>query len=244
MTVEQPSPCYLNPYQKPCAFPDLSRALIEPDGLLAVGGNLSPETLLNAYRQGIFPWYSDGQPILWWSPNPRAVIYPERLKISRSLKKQLRQQPFMVTIDHAFDDVIRSCAISRNDGLGTWITAEMQAAYCAMHRLGHAHSVEAWHHGKLAGGLYGIAIGRVFFGESMFSHQPNASKIAFAHFVSQLTAWQFSLIDCQVSSPHMTSLGSEEIERATFAKHLDHACPTSSLAPVKWERTLSWREDD
>ncbi len=232
-------PAYLDPYQPACHFPDVSLALEEPDGLLAVGGNLTPATLLNAYQSGIFPWYSDGQPILWWSPNPRAVIYPERLKVSRSLKKRLRQGQFEVTLDHAFEEVISACATARDDGAGTWITSEMRAAYITMHRLGHAHSVETWRDGALVGGLYGIAIGQLFFGESMFSHASDASKVAFALFVEQLKRWQFSLIDCQIGSPHMTSLGAEEIARSAFINHIDAACRTPSLAPKQWRCTLS-----
>ncbi|MCF6325254.1 MAG: leucyl/phenylalanyl-tRNA--protein transferase [Gammaproteobacteria bacterium] len=231
-------PAYLDPYQPECHFPDVSLALEEPDGLLAVGGNLSAETLFNAYRHGIFPWYSDGQPILWWSPNPRAVIYPERLRMSRSLKKRLRQQRFEITLDHAFDEVIQACATARNDGLGTWITAQMQHAYIEMHRLGHAHSVEAWRDGKLVGGLYGIAIGQVFFGESMFSRESDASKVAFTHLVAQLKKWQFSLVDCQVGSSHMSSLGAEEIARTTFIEHIGDACNSRSQAPEQWKSAL------
>jgi len=231
-------PVYLDPCQPECHFPDTSLALEEPDGLLAIGGNLNSDTLFSAYRQGIFPWYNDGQPILWWSPNPRAVIYPDQLKLSRSLKKRLRQQAFEVTLDHAFNDVIQACATPRDDGLGTWITTEMQAAYIEMHRLGHAHSVEAWREGKLVGGLYGIAIGQVFFGESMFSRESDASKVAFALLVAQLQKWQFSLIDCQISSTHMTSLGAKKIPRATFIDHIEVACRTPNLAPHSWRGAL------
>jgi len=237
-------PVYLDPYQPECHFPDVSLALEEPDGLLAVGGNLSTATLFNAYRDGIFPWYSDGQPILWWSPNPRAVIFPEQLRISRSLKKRLRQQHFEVTLDHAFNEVIRACATARNDGPGTWITTEIQNAYIEMHHLGHAHSVEAWRDGNLVGGLYGIAIGQVFFGESMFSRESDASKVAFAHLVAQLKKWQFSLIDCQVGSNHMTSLGAKGISRTDFISHLNQACHHSNLAPAQWKKRLSSLDAD
>jgi len=197
-----------------------------------------------SYRHGIFPWYSDGQPILWWSPNPRAVIFPEQLKVARSLKKRIRQQRFEITLDHAFDEVIRACATARNDGLGTWITTAMQQAYCEMHRLGHAHSVEAWRDGKLVGGLYGIAIGQVFFGESMFSRESDASKVAFTHLVTQLKKWQFSLVDCQVSSNHMGRLGAEEIARSAFIDHIEDACNRQSKAPKQWESTLFLHESD
>ena len=237
-------PVYLDPYQLECHFPDVSLALEEPDGLLAVGGNLRANTLLSAYRQGIFPWYSDGQPVLWWSPNPRAVIYPDQLKISRSLKKHIRQKRVDITLDHAFKEVIHACATPRNDGLGTWITTEMQAAYIEMHRLGHAHSVETWRDGKLVGGLYGIAIGQVFFGESMFSRESDASKIAFAHLVTQLKAWQFSLIDCQVGSTHMSSLGATEITRPVFMNHIEKSCNRQSLAPEQWKSSLLLANND
>ncbi len=266
MIKEQQPPFYLNPYQEQCQFPDVALALDKPDGLLAVGGNLFSATLLNAYRHGIFPWYGNGQPILWWSPNPRAVLYPNRLILSRSLKKRLRQGRFIVTLDHAFTDVIQACAAPRDrsepnqpssqdrlesnqassqeDDLGTWITPEMQAAYQQLHHLGHAHSVEVWRDGTLIGGLYGIAIGRVFFGESMFSRESDASKVAFAHLVHQLKQWQFSLIDCQISSDHLARLGAENIERATFVDHLEHACSATSLAPSQWKRTLSLHDSD
>ncbi len=237
-------PAYLDPYQAECHFPDVSLALEEPDGLLAVGGNLSVETLFNAYRHGVFPWYNDGQPILWWSPNPRAVIFPERLRVSRSLKKRLRQQRFEITLDHAFDEVIQACANARRDGLGTWISAEMQHAYIEMHRLGHAHSVEAWRDGKLVGGLYGIAIGQVFFGESMFSRESDTSKVAFVHLVLQLKKWQFSLIDCQVGSNHMSSLGTEEIARPAFIDHIESGCNRRSLAPKQWKNPLLLPDSD
>ncbi len=255
MMEQQQPPFYLNPYQGQCQFPDVALALDKPDGLLAVGGNLFTATLLNAYRHGIFPWYGDGQPILWWSPNPRAVLYPDRLIVSRSLKKRLRQGRFEVTLDHAFSDVIQACALPRDRSAtdqassqgndpGTWITSEMQAAYQQMHNLGHAHSVEAWRDGVLVGGLYGIAIGRVFFGESMFSRASDASKVALAHLVQQLKQWQFSLIDCQISSDHLTRLGAENIERTTFTDHLEHACRTPSLAPSLWKSTLSLYDPD
>lgn len=252
MTAQQP-PYYLDPSQEECHFPAVTLALDQPDGLLAVGGNLSAATLLNAYRHGIFPWFSEGQQILWWSPNPRAVIYPERLKISRSLRKRLRQGRFQVTLDRAFDEVIKACATSRERlepdqvspweyAHGTWITPKMQLAYQQLHRLGHAHSIEAWHDGVLVGGLYGIAIGQVFFGESMFSHAADASKVAFAHLVEQLKVWQFSLIDCQVSSQHLTRLGAEEIERSRFIDHINSACQNPNLAPPQWQMSPLLRD--
>lgn len=216
-------------------FPDVSLALREPDGLLAVGGDLSVERILAAYRRGIFPWYSGDQPILWWSPDPRTVLFPEKLNLSRSLRKTLRQQRFEVTLDLAFERVIAACAESRTDDQGTWITTDMATAYTRLHRHGHAHSVECWQEGSLVGGLYGIAIGRVFFGESMFSRVSDASKVAFSHLVRQLQAWEFGLIDCQVYSTHLASLGAEKIPRDHFVKHLNSLCDTPTRAD--WTRS-------
>lgn len=199
------------------SFPSIEHALDEPNGLIAVGGDLSVERLLAAYRMGIFPWYDSPQPILWWSPNPRMVLFPERVHISRSLAKKIRQQHFQLSFDRAFGQVIHHCAQVNRDGQpGTWIDDDMLDAYQQLHRLGHAHSVEAWFEGELVGGLYGIAIGRVFFGESMFSLQTDASKVAFVHMAKQLQAWGFPLIDCQVSNPHLLSLGAEEVSRSQF----------------------------
>ncbi len=205
-------------------FPAAHLALTEPDGLLAVGGDLSRERLLNAYQQGIFPWFSDDQPILWWSPDPRCVIYPRQLKVSRSMKKVLRKGEYRITFDSAFEHVMRACAAPRDDQQGTWITEEMFQAYSALHRQGDAHSVECWHQGKLVGGLYGIAIGQVFFGESMFSHRSNASKAAFITLVEQLIEWDYQLIDCQLQSEHLESLGAQAIPRTTFLEQLNIHC--------------------
>lgn len=221
-------------------FPDPGRALREPNGLLAVGGDLHPARLLAAYRSGIFPWYSEGQPILWWSPDPRAVLFPERLKISRSLRKTLGR--FAVTFDRAFADVVSRCAEPRRDGLGTWITPDMHLAYCRLHQLGYAHSIEAWRDDQLVGGLYGVAIGQVFFGESMFSRESNASKVAFVRLVEQLRAWNYGLIDCQVASTHLASLGAEEIPRPVFLERLQDLCARPGYegrwtAPLPLERT-------
>lgn len=201
-------------------FPDTSEALDEPNGLLAGGGDLSTERLLHAYRRGIFPWFEDGQPILWWSPDPRAVLFPERLHVSRSLRKVLRKGEFVVTADHDFESVMRACAAPRAGAVGTWITDEMLAAYTELHHRGFAHSIEVWRDRELVGGLYGLGLGRVFFGESMFSWADNASKVGFVHLVTQLRAWQFRLLDCQVSSGHLFSLGAEEIAREDFEKIL------------------------
>jgi len=205
-------------------FPDLDSALRDPDGLLAFGGDLSVKRLLLAYRHGIFPWYSHGQPIMWWSPDPRTVLFPERLKVSRSLRKTLNKKPFEITINRAFNAVITACAEPRGDGEGTWITTEMQMAYHQMHEQGHAHSVEAWLDGKLVGGLYGIAIGQVFFGESMFTRCSDASKVAFVYVVNWLKSLGYKLIDCQVESKHLVSLGACNIPRHEFANLLNEYC--------------------
>jgi leucyl/phenylalanyl-tRNA--protein transferase len=217
-------------------FPDPDLALREPDGLLAVGGDLATERLLAAYAQGIFPWYSHGQPILWWSPDPRAVLFPERLKVSRSLRKTLRKRPYQVTLDRDFAGVIDGCAAPRDDGAGTWITSEMRAAYIRLHRAGYAHSVESWVDGELVGGLYGVAIGRVFFGESMFTRRTDASKVAFVHLVRQLQVWGFELVDCQISSDHLKSLGAEEIPRGRFLTLLEDYCAEPGV-PGRWQLT-------
>jgi len=201
-------------------FPPAEQA--SPEGLLAAGGDLRPERLLEAYRHGIFPWYSDDQPILWWSPDPRTVLFPDKLHISRSLKRSLRPGIFKVTFDTCFRDVMRHCAGPRPqypDG-GTWITEEMLAAYTRLHEQGYAHSVEAWQEGELVGGLYGVAIGGAFFAESMFAHVPDASKVALVALVRQLQAWEFRLMDCQQSSPHVMRFGAEEIPRREFLDHL------------------------
>ncbi len=214
-------------------FPDVSLALQEPNGLLAVGGNLAPQRLMHAYKSGVFPWYNDGQPILWWSPNPRAVLFPHQLHISRSLRKSLRSGVFTVSFDRAFAAVISACQAARPGASGTWITSEIKEAYCAMHHLGHAHSVECWQEGELVGGLYGLAFGQVFFGESMFSRVTNASKIAFAHAVIQLQTWGFKLIDCQVQSKHLQSLGAEDIDRGDFIELLRSYCDRPDH-PLPW----------
>ena len=214
----------LDPDNPNAPFPPVEQAETEPDGLLAVGGDLSPEPLLNAYRHGIFPWFSDDQPILWWSPNPRTVLYPEQLKISRSLAKTLRNKPFRISFNHCFSDVIRACAEPRPESPGTWITEDMIQAYIRLHQLGHAHSIEVWFEGKLVGGLYGVAIGQVFFGESMFSRAADASKIALVSLCQSLEERRFRMIDCQVYSSHLISLGAVEISRAQFCEQLNRWC--------------------
>ena len=199
-------------------FPPLEEALDEPNGLLAFGGDLRPERILAAYRQGIFPWYQDGQPILWWSPNPRAVLYPDRIKVSRSMRKVLRSGSFNIIMDSDFEAVIDACSALTEKRSGTWITKPMRRAYTELHRQGHAHSIEAWQHGRLVGGLYGLGIGRVFFGESMFSRVDNASKLALIHLCTQLQSWGFAVVDCQVSSDHLSSMGAGEIRREEFQR--------------------------
>jgi leucyl/phenylalanyl-tRNA--protein transferase len=196
----------------------------EPEGLLAVGGDLQVDRLLLAYRMGIFPWYSEGQPILWWSPDPRLILEPDRLKISRRLTQTLRKKRFRITFDSAFHEVIHACAtVPRQRGPGTWITPEMERAYVALHREGYAHSAESWLEGDLAGGVYGVSLGRCFFGESMFHHETDASKVAFVALVTQLKAWDFHMIDAQVTSPHLIRFGAREIPRREFLEQLKHA---------------------
>ena len=210
----------ITPGSSPDGFPDPALALHEPNGLLAAGGDLGPRRLLCAYRRGIFPWFSEGQPILWWSPDPRAVLWPGALRTGRTLRRALRRETFTITVNTAFDRVVRECAAPRAGRDGTWITRRMAAAYGRLHRAGHAHSIECWRGAELAGGLYGIAIGRVFFGESMFSRAADASKIALAH----LCALGFGLIDCQLPSPHLARLGAVEMDRRRFLSLLDELC--------------------
>ncbi len=204
----------------PVQFPPLDTALEEPNGLLAAGAALSPQWLLAAYRSGIFPWYEEGQSVLWWSPDPRLVLFPDRLRISKSLRKFIRKHPYTIYINRDFSSVVEQCGAERSGASGTWITADMQAAYCQLNQLGHAHSVEVWRDDDLVGGLYGIAMGKVFFGESMFSKEANTSKLALVALISQLTIWDFQLIDCQVTSDHLLSLGAEEIPRSQFTEIL------------------------
>jgi len=204
-------------------FPAVDQA--SPEGLLAVGGDLRPERLLQAYRHGIFPWYNDDQPILWWSPDPRAVLFPDKLHVSRSLKRSLRSRLFSVTLDTTFRHVMEQCAGPRPqypEG-GTWITDDMLNAYTRLHELGYAHSVETWQDDRLVGGLYGVAIGGAFFAESMFTRVDDASKVALVKLVTQLQAWNFRLIDCQQFSPHVSRFGAEEIPRSVFIRYLTQA---------------------
>ena len=211
---------------KDSCFPPVSQAF--DDGLLAAGGDLSTTRLLNAYRNGIFPWFSKHDPILWWSPDPRLVLWTDRLKLSKSLKKTIRTTSMNITFDQAFDQVITACSLPRDESVdpenSTWIHPEMIAAYNQLHQQGYAHSVECWLDGQLVGGLYGIAIGQVFFGESMFSHIRDSSKLALVALCQQLQRWGMPLIDCQVYSEHLASLGAEEIPRSDFIEQLDELC--------------------
>jgi leucyl/phenylalanyl-tRNA--protein transferase len=222
-------------------FPPVERALRSPNGLLAAGGGLTPKRLLDAYRHGIFPWFSAGDPVLWWSPDPRMVLFPQEFRVSHSLRKTLRNQVYEVRADTAFEQVMRACAAPREGQSGTWIHEDMIAAYSALHRMGVAHSVEAWRGGELVGGLYGVGIGRVFYGESMFSLSRDASKVAAAHLAAQLARWNFGLIDCQMNTPHLVSLGAREIPRTEFIRSLQELIHYPDVAaPWKLEETFSW----
>jgi leucyl/phenylalanyl-tRNA--protein transferase len=204
-----------------CEFPPLSQALTEPNGLLAIGGDLSAARLLSAYKQGIFPWFNEAEPIMWWSPNPRMVLFPDELKISKSLAKTLKNNAFETRMDTAFQAVITACSQTpRESQGGTWISPEMIAAYCELHRLGYAICAESWLDGKLVGGCYGIKIGRMFYGESMFHHVTDASKVAFVGLVNHLKNQQVGMIDCQMKTPLLTSFGGREIEREVFSQIL------------------------
>jgi leucyl/phenylalanyl-tRNA--protein transferase len=254
--------------QNAISFPPVAQALRSPNGLLAAGGDLSVARLLEAYRHGIFPWFSKGEPILWWSPDPRMVLFPDEFKVSHSLRKTLRNDRFEIRADSAFEQVMRACAAPRaganrgcdtardSDGGGssrsaalpapegsatpcqggTWIQEEMVVAYCDLHRKGYAHSVETWMDGELVGGLYGIAIGRMFYGESMFSRRTDASKIALAHLAAQLERWEFGMIDCQMNTPHLSSLGAREIPRKEFITRLQEL--------INYTPVTAWHFDD
>lgn len=222
-------------------FPSPEQALDEPNGLLAAGGDLSPGRLLAAYRLGIFPWYEEGQPILWWSPHPRTVLLPDEIHISRSLRKTLRRGNYQVTADQCFAQVVEACAGPRAGASGTWITDAMLEAYCELHAMGYAHSIEVWQQGRLTGGLYGVAMGAAFFGESMFSRASNASKIALVHLAGQLRSWGFGIIDCQVETQHLLSMGARSIPRPEFQDLLTRytgARYAASHEPGIWE--LDW----
>ncbi len=228
----------LDPGNPDAPFPPVELAQREPNGLLAVGGDLSQVRLLNAYRNGIFPWYGDGQPVLWWSPDPRLVLFPDRLKISRSLYKTIRNRGFEVSLDRDFHGVIRACGAPRGDEGETWITKEMINAYENLHQAGHAHSIEIWLQQELVGGLYGVSTGTVFFGESMFSRARDASKVALVCLARYLASWGYQLIDCQVYTQHLVSLGAEEIPRLRFIEILRGAV-ACSVAAEAWDPVYS-----
>ena len=211
-------------------FPPLAAALQDPNGLLAIGGDLSAERLLDAYRRGIFPWFSAGDPLLWWSPDPRMVLFPEALKISRSLAKRLKRKDYEIRYDSAFRQVMQACSGTPRPGqYGTWIVNEIVEAYCRLHALGYAHSVETWIDGELVGGLYGVRIGRMFYGESMFHRVADASKIAFVHLVQDLLSQGVGMIDCQMKTGHLASLGAREIPRVEFARRLAELLPAPMI---------------
>ncbi|MBZ2167778.1 leucyl/phenylalanyl-tRNA--protein transferase [Marinobacter sp. F4216] len=219
-------------------FPPAEEALGDPDGLLALGGDLSTERILLAYKNGIFPWYSDDQPILWWSPDPRCVLIPGGIHISRSLRRTLNRGYFRITSNKAFGRIIRLCATTRAEG--TWITEDMVASYSELHRQGFAHSIEAWNpNGELAGGMYGLAIGQCFFGESMFSLETNASKVLMVHLANQLKAWNYRLMDCQVESRHLLTMGARSIPRSEFLSIL-RDCVDQHPSQADWELRWQW----
>lgn len=228
---------WLQPGDPPTAFPPVTAALTDPDGLLCAGGDLSVERLLQAYRRGIFPWFAEGQPILWWSPDPRTVLYPGEMKVARSLAKTIRNRGFTVSVDQAFARVMEHCADARLRPEGTWISPRMRAAYGRLHELGYAHSFETWDGEQLVGGLYGVALGQVFFGESMFSLARDASKVALHALVQSMRERGGRLIDCQVASTHLESLGARAIPRAAFVQEL-----AESIADLRPDP--SWRESN
>jgi leucyl/phenylalanyl-tRNA--protein transferase len=223
-------------------FPPVEQALDQPDGLLAAGGSLTTRRLVDAYRRGIFPWFNEGDPILWWSPDPRTVLRPAKIHVSHSLRKKLRKAAYLVTFDRAFLRVLDGCAAPRPGDSGTWLSLPMRRAYGALHAEGLAHSIEVWMDGELAGGIYGVAIGRMFFGESMFSRRTDASKIAMARLAAQLERWECPLIDCQLETGHLMSLGAEHMSRRRFVAEI--ARLTAQDGP-KWEidADLSGSED-
>lgn len=218
-------------------FPPVEQALRQPNGLLAAGADLSPTRLLEAYRHGIFPWFSAEDPILWWSPDPRMVLFPAEFKISRSLRKTLLRGQYQIRCDTAFEQVMRACSQPREGQNGTWIQEDMIAAYVRLHAAGYAHSIETWMEGELVGGLYGVSIGRMFYGESMFSNKTDASKIALAYLSAQLKRWNFGMIDCQMNTPHLASLGAREIARREFLIRLQELIHYPNL-------TSPWFLDD
>ena len=214
-------------------FPPVEKALKSPNGLLCAGGDLAPERLLAAYSRGIGPWYSEGDPILWWSPDPRMVLFPEELKVSRSLRKAVARGTFEIRVDTSFREVMEMCAGPRDGQAGTWIVEEIVAAYTRLHEIGFAHSVESWREGQLVGGLYGVALGQAFFGESMFARETDASKAALVHLVERLRRADFRVIDCQQNTAHLASLGAHEIPRAAFSRLLRESIQYP-LAGARW----------
>lgn len=237
---------WLDPSDPNISFPNANQALTDPEGLLAAGGDLHANRLLNAYSNAIFPWYEHGQPILWWSPNPRGVLFTEKFKISTSLRRTLRKHDWTVTFDGDFKKTVQACAAPRSYARGTWITNEMLEAYCHLHQIGHAHSIELWdQQERLIGGIYGVLIGKMFYGESMFSFQSNASKVALAYLAMHMHHWGFPLLDCQLPSAHLSSLGAEAISRTEYIKIMTPLClsrinnfrweQNDSLDPVKWK---------
>lgn len=222
-----------NPHQP---FPPVHLAMRDPNGLLAIGGDLSATRLLRAYRQGIFPWYNPDEPILWWCPDPRTVLPPSGMHVSHSLRKTIRRADYALSFDRAFDEVLEACSAARGKSRGTWLGDDMRGAYAELHRRGNAHSVEVWRDGALIGGLYGVTLGRVFFGESMFSRATDASKLALYWLAQQLQRWDFEMIDCQVSSAHLLSLGARELPREQFLKTLAPAVQAEG-------RGAPWRFD-
>ena len=231
---------WLDPRNPQQPFPPAHLAMRDPNGLLAIGGDLAPQRLLRAYAHGIFPWYNPDEPILWWCPNPRAVLEPRSFHVSRSLAKTLRRGDYTLSFDRAFAEVLNACAGARRASRGTWLGEDMQQAYRQLHQQGHAHSLEVWRDGALIGGLYGIALGRVFFGESMFSRADDASKVALYWLCRQLDEWDFELIDCQVSSAHLMSLGAIELERDHFLARLSRAVQAPGK-PAPWAFTIDGR---
>jgi leucyl/phenylalanyl-tRNA---protein transferase len=235
-----PNIIWLDPHSHEFPSPELA----DDDGFLCAGGDLSPDRILAAYRQGIFPWFNPQDPILWWSPNPRTVVFPEQLHLSKSLRKLLRKATYTVTFDRCFSDVMRACAAPRTYADGTWISPDIIAGYSALHERGAAHSVEVWQAEELVGGLYGIVLGQVFFGESMFSRADNASKFGFAHLVKQLIQWEIKIIDCQVANDHLFCLGAIEIPRQVFRQYLLDFTHAPSHYPRHWEGVIleQWSE--
>ena len=223
-------------------FPPCSNAQRQPNGLLAAGGDLSPARLIDAYSHGVFPWFNEGEPILWWCPSPRMVLFPNELKISRSLKKTLRNRDYEIRLDSAFSQVMQGCAQARKDQSGTWISPVMIEAYTRLHCMGIAHSAETWIGGELVGGLYGVALGRMFYGESMFSTVTDSSKLAFVHLLWQLRRWGFDLIDCQMKTAHLSRFGAREIPRADFLRRVSKLIQYSPAA-LPWQLDANLMEE-